>query len=93
MHFVYVLRSTKDKKLYVGCAADVAKRFASHNAGAVRSTCHRKPLELLYTEPHADKYEAFRRERYYKTPQGKRELKKLLGDRLTVGHQVLVLSI
>ena len=78
MHFVYVLRSSVDGNLYVGCTGNMENRLAEHNSGHVRSTKHRKPFTLLYTEPHADKYEAFRIERFYKTAKGKRELLKKL---------------
>ena len=76
MHFVYVLRSQKDTNLYVGCTADIEKRFRQHQRGEVRSTKSRLPLELVYKEVYADKYEAFRRERFYKTPKGKKELRE-----------------
>ena len=76
MHVVYVLRSLKDANFYVGCTADIDKRFAQHMSGSVRSTKGRLPLELVYKEEYSDRYEAFRRERFYKTPRGKKELKE-----------------
>ncbi|MBI4088359.1 GIY-YIG nuclease family protein [Candidatus Kaiserbacteria bacterium] len=76
MHFVYVLRSAKDGNLYIGCTVDVSKRLKEHNDGRVRSTKSRKPFDLLYTEEYPDKYEAFRMERFYKTPKGKRQVKE-----------------
>ena len=76
MQYVYVLKSEKDQKLYVGCTQDIGERLKEHNAGRVRSTKGRKPFQLLYTEEYPDKYEAFRQERFYKTPTGKSELRK-----------------
>ena len=76
MHFVYVLRSLKDGNLYVGCTANIDKRFAQHMRGGVRSTKGRLPLELVHKEEYSDKYEAFRKERFYKTPEGKKELRE-----------------
>lgn len=76
MQYVYVLKSLKDGNLYVGCTGDVQKRVLQHQAGKVRSTKGRLPVELVYKEEHADKYEAFRKERFYKTPSGKKELKQ-----------------
>ncbi|MEI7720068.1 MAG: GIY-YIG nuclease family protein [bacterium] len=76
MQYVYVLRSKKDNKLYIGCTASIEKRLLQHNCGKVRSTKGRLPLELVYQEAYADTYEAFRMERFYKTPKGKKELHK-----------------
>jgi predicted GIY-YIG superfamily endonuclease len=37
-----------------------------------------RPLRLIYTEKYATRSEAFRREMYNKTAEGKRELKEKL---------------
>lgn len=76
MHFIYVLKSKKDDNLYIGCSADVEKRLKEHNVGKVRSTKSRVPFVLVYKEAYQDKYEAFFRERYYKTAKGKKEIKE-----------------
>ncbi len=75
MQIVYVLKSEKDSKWYIGCTADLTKRIEEHNTGKVLSTKSRRPLALLYAEEFFDKYEAFRTERFYKSAQGKRVLK------------------
>ena len=46
-----------------------------HNNGKVKSTKSRRPLELIFKEEYFDRYEAFNKERHYKTAKGKRELK------------------
>lgn len=74
MHYVYVLKSEKDNNLYIGCTSEIKNRLAMHNAGKVRSTKSRVPFILIYSEEIEDKYEAFRKEIYYKTPKGKKEL-------------------
>lgn len=75
MYCIYVLKSQKDSNLYIGCTSDIEERLKYHNNGKVFSTKNRRPLTLIYQEEHQDKYEAYRKERYYKTPKGKRELK------------------
>lgn len=89
MQYVYVLQSGKDFNLYIGCTANVDKRLRQHQAGQVRATKGRLPIRLIYKEEYDDVYEAFRQERFYKTPKGKIELKEKLGDRLTVGQRPL----
>jgi len=78
MHYVYVLKSTKDSKFYTGCAEDLRKRFREHNDGKVSSTKNRRPLELIYYEASLEKTDAFAREKYLKTGMGKRYLKNRL---------------
>ena len=68
---------------------DVERRLIQHRRGNVHSTKSRLPVELIYQEEYADIYEAFRKERFYKTPKGKKELKETLRDRLTVGQMTL----
>jgi putative endonuclease len=75
MQFVYVLKSFKDNNLYIGCTSNINKRISEHNSGKVLSTKGRRPFKLIFQESFEDKYEAFDRERYYKTAKGKRELK------------------
>src|SRR5262245_50280620 len=48
MYYVYVLKSRKDGRFYMGCTADLRKRVAEHGDGKVRSTSHRLPFDLLY---------------------------------------------
>jgi Predicted endonuclease containing a URI domain len=72
MFFVYVLRSKKDKKFYVGYTINLRKRVDLHNAGLVTSTKNRKPFELVYYEACPNKEDALHREKYLKTTYGKR---------------------
>ena len=62
MQYVYVLKSAKDMKLYIGCTNDLRLRFAEHNAGKVRSTKSRRPFELRYYEAYYRKEDGQKRE-------------------------------
>ena len=77
MH-VYVLRSEKDGKLYVGSTSNIEKRLSTHNTGKVRSTKSRKPLSLIYQENYESITVARKRELFLKTGQGRKELNLLL---------------
>ena len=74
-HYVYVLRSQKDGKFYVGYTKNVQKRLEEHNSGQVRSTKERRPMKLIYWEGCIDQQDATRREKYLKTAWGKRYIK------------------
>ncbi len=58
----YLLRCADDT-LYCGITNDLEKRLAAHNAGtASKYTRTRLPVELVFTEPCADRSEASKRE-------------------------------
>lgn len=78
MFYVYVLKSEKDKKNYIGSTNDLIHRIFQHNAGQVLSTKHRTPLKIIYKEEFNTEKEARLRERFLKTHKGFNELKKLI---------------
>ena len=52
---VYVLRSLKDGRHYVGITSrPLDERLQRHNAGRVRSTKGRRPLVLAHSENHPE---------------------------------------
>ena len=69
-HYVYILYSLKDNRLYKGYSQNLATRYLKHNGGGVVSTKHRRPLILAYLESYTSKSEALRMERYYKSSIG-----------------------
>jgi len=82
-HWLYILRSVKDGKLYVGVTKNVENRLRQHNEGITPSTRYRKPFELIYKECYNSKREALKRERYLKSLEGSKEKKLILEDCLT----------
>jgi len=66
MYCVYVLKSEKDGKLYIGITSDLKRRLAEHNAGANQSTKHRGQFQLIYCEVYRSKKDALTRERKLK---------------------------
>jgi len=72
---VYVLRSKKDGKRYIGSTSNIQRRLAEHNKGLVKSTRNRRPLELVYSEVFADKTSAMEREKFLKTGRGREYLR------------------
>ena len=81
--YVYVLRSLRDTRFYVGFTRDLRERLAAHNEGRVDSTRARTPLELAYYEACRNQQDATRREKYLKSAWGKRFLKNRLRGYLT----------
>ena len=77
-YFVYILKSKKDNKRYVGMTSrPVKERVGEHNSGLVKSTKNRRPLELIYFEEFATKTEAMSREKFFKSGKGREYLKSI----------------
>ncbi len=81
MYFVYVLRSLRTGRNYVGFATNLVQRLGQHNSGITKSTKNRGPWELVHQEAFQTRAEAMRRERYWKSGQGREELKDILAAR------------
>lgn len=62
MFYVYVLKSLKDEKLYIGSTNDLKRRLSEHNNGLNRSTKARRPFEVRYYEAYAKEHDARTRE-------------------------------
>jgi len=59
---VYILRCGDDS-LYTGITDDLPRRLKAHESGkGAKYTRGRSPLTVVYTEPHADRAAASRRE-------------------------------
>jgi len=78
MYYVYVLKSTKDQRFYIGFTKDLKNRVKEHNAGEVKSTKDRKPMKLIFYEAFLEKQDALRREGCFKTTKGKKVLRLML---------------
>lgn len=70
MYFVYILQSLADREHYVGITSDVASRLKKHNNGEVRSTGHRRPFKVIYTQSYSSRSEAREREKFLKSYKG-----------------------
>lgn len=64
--YCYLL-ACADGTFYAGITTDLARRLAQHSEGsASRYTRARRPVRLVYSEPHPDRSCATRRERQLK---------------------------
>ncbi|NER09717.1 GIY-YIG nuclease family protein [Muriicola jejuensis] len=90
---VYVLYSKKDGLLYHGFTTNLEKRVIDHNLGRTISTSKRRPLQLIYCEFFLYKSDAVRREKYFKTSQGKRMLKLIMRRTLSkLGYKHVIIG-
>jgi putative endonuclease len=82
MFYVYILVSLKDKNFYVGITADLRRRIVEHKQSKVKSTKNRLPIKLVCCEAYLRKREAIRREKFLKSSDGKKDLRKKLKESL-----------
>ena len=66
MCYVYILKSKKDNKLYIGSTNNLDRRLEEHNSGKVFSTKSRFPFELFYYEAYKSEKDARYREKNLK---------------------------
>jgi putative endonuclease len=77
IYHVYALRSSKNRKLYVGFTRKpVQTRLKEHNEGKNAWTRNNGPFALLHFERYRSRKEALLREKYLKTGAGRKFLKQ-----------------
>ena len=79
MYVVYILKSLKDFRYYIGQTENLDERIKKHNGGRVKSTKLRIPLVLIRNEMFTTRSDAMKREYYLKSLKGGNEFKKIIG--------------
>ena len=82
MCYVYILRSLRNSKRYVGYTAKtVEERLHEHNVGKNQWTRRNGPFELIFTQEFSESKEAKQFEIFLKSGQGRQcldELEKII---------------
>ena len=66
MYFIYVIKSLKNKRYYIGSTNNLKRRLEEHNSGKSKYTRLTKPFRLIYKEEYKTLKEARKREYYLK---------------------------
>jgi putative endonuclease len=78
MHYVYILRSLRNNKRYIGYTSrDVQQRLLEHNRGDSKWTGNNGPFRLVYVDQFATSVEARNTEKFFKSGQGRQCLDEL----------------
>ena len=77
MYFVYILKSLRDDRTYIGYTNNLDERLKRHNSGLVPATKHCMPLRLIHSESFETLKEVKQREKYYKNGGGRRKMKQI----------------
>ena len=95
MYYVYILKSVKNGRYYVGCTNDIERRLLEHNSGYSKGSRLNAPFELLFKEEYNSLTEARGREKSIKMKKSRKYIKSLingpvvqLGERLTGSQEV-----
>ncbi len=81
MYTVYILKSQKYKKSYVGYTNDINRRLEEHNNRESNFTSKYAPWDLFYTETFVSRIEAINREKYLKSKKGRKFMKNLFDNK------------
>jgi len=79
MFTVYILKSLKNGRYYIGQTNDILDRIRRHNSGRSKATKNFMPWELIYSEKYSTRSLAFGREQEIKLYKGGIKFKRLLG--------------
>lgn len=84
MFYVYLLKNTVTKEIYIGSTGDIKRRLMEHNGGGKKFTTRKEGAwELIYTEIYKSPTDAKLRESKLKHHgSGKHELLKRLKNSL-----------
>jgi len=81
--WVYVLKSLKTNKYYIGHTNNLKRRIDEHNNGKSFSTRLDKPWMLMYKANFPTRSEAFKNEKYLKSLKKRNYLEKIINKNLT----------
>ena len=87
MYYVYVLKSIKNNKRYIGSTSfQPEERCKQHNAGSNQWTKSNRPFILMYQESYTTNTEARKRENFLKSGVGRKLIDEILkGLRVSAG--------
>lgn len=85
MCYVYIIRSIRYGKYYIGSTRDIKKRLIHHNQDSNQSTKKYRPYKLLYFEKYDTNKQALIRERKIKSYKGGKAFKLLIDKVLSAG--------
>ena len=76
--YLYILRSEKSGRYYVGSAVDPDRRLREHNTGHVRATCGRGPWQRIALLCFSDSATARKAESYLKSLKSRTMIEKVV---------------
>ncbi|MFA5034552.1 MAG: GIY-YIG nuclease family protein [Candidatus Margulisiibacteriota bacterium] len=78
IYYVYILKSLKNNRYYVGSTSNLKRRLVEHNSGMTKGNRYYGPFELVYQEEYQSLLEARRRELYIKAQKSRNFIESLI---------------
>ena len=79
--FVYILKSLRNGRFYIGSTKNVYNRVIEHNLGKTQSTKHYIPWQLAFFKRYSDINKAKRIESKLKKAKSKEIIEMIIRDR------------
>jgi len=80
MFFLYILKSQKNGKFYIGSTNDLNRRLNEHNTGKTKSLIYLRPLEIVFFKEFENGRDARQMERKLKKFKNKNIIEKIIAD-------------
>jgi len=75
MFYVYIIRSLKNNRNYIGSTNNLKRRLKEHNTGQSKYTSLTRPFKLIHSEEFNNRSDAVKRELFLKSGQGRTWIK------------------
>lgn len=87
MPCVYIIKSRRNNRYYIGSTTDIVVRLMEHNRGKNPSTKNRGPWDIVFSQEFTSLPEARRVERKLKSFKSRRIIDKIVATgTITVNH-------
>jgi len=80
MYYLYIIKSLKNQRYYIGSTNDIKRRLFEHNSGKSKYTKLTRPFELVYKEEYLTSSEARKRELYLKKLKNRKYIEWLVNE-------------
>ena len=78
MYFVYILKSNKNGRYYIGSTNNLERRILEHNSGKTKSLKYLRPLEIVFYKEFIEEYEAKKIEKKLKRFKNKNIIERII---------------
>ena len=80
MSFVYILKSEKNGRYYIGSTDNLDRRIIEHNSGKTHSLKYLVPLRIVFHQKFTDNNEAKQMEQKLKRIKSRKILEQTISD-------------
>lgn len=78
IYFVYILKSEKNGRYYIGSTGNLERRLSEHNSGNTKSLKYLRPLKVVFKKGFIQRKEAIKIEKKLKSFKSKNIIEKIV---------------